>query len=57
VWAPHWYASVIASTGFAPYHPPAGALPARLEPLAEQCLAYFEKMYRYRLEVGDAAGL
>jgi hypothetical protein len=57
VWAPHWYASVIASTGFGPYRPPAGPLPARLEPLAGQCLPYFEKMYRYRLEVGDAAGL
>jgi hypothetical protein len=57
VWAPYWYDSVIASTGFAPYRPPAEPVPARLEPLAEQCLPYFEKLYRYRLEAGNAAGL
>jgi hypothetical protein len=62
VWAPHWYASVIASTGFAPYRPPAQrspdrALPARLEPLAAQCQPYFEKMYRYRLGGTRAAEL
>jgi Sulfotransferase domain len=62
VWAPHWYASVIASTGFAPYRPPAELLPARLEPLAEQCMPYYEKLYRHRLsqtrlEGTDAASL
>jgi hypothetical protein len=68
VWAPHWYASVIASTGFAPYRPPAerpgeSALPARLEPLAEQCQPYFGRLYkyrlgaRYRLGAGDAANV
>jgi len=62
VWAPHWYASVIASTGFAPYRPPAQrpsgmALPARLEPLAERCRPYFERLYAYRLGGEDAANL
>ena len=57
VWAPHWYASVIASTGFAPYRPSADQLPARLEPLAEQCRPYFERLYRYRLGGADAANL
>lgn len=52
VWAPHWYASVIASTGFAPPRPRAEPLPARLEPLAEQCLPYFERLHTYRLR-GD----
>src|SRR5215207_9489022 len=34
VWAPHWYAGVEASTGFAPYSPGSGdALPDRLAPL------------------------
>jgi hypothetical protein len=49
VWAPHWYASVVASTGFAPYQPPAEPLPARLEPLAEQCQPYFEVLYAAKI--------
>jgi hypothetical protein len=52
VWAPHWYDSVRSSTGFvprAPGHPSAVPLPARLEPLAEQCQPYFDRLHRYRL--------
>jgi hypothetical protein len=49
VWAPHWYASVLASTGFAPYRPPSEPLPARLEPLAERCRPYFEVLYAARI--------
>jgi hypothetical protein len=59
VWAPYWYDSVRSSTGFAPYRPPA-LLPARLEPLADQCLPYFDRLYRYRITAqGDprASGL
>ena len=58
VWAPHWYASVIASTGFAP---PRGGerepLPARLERLAERCMPYFEMLHKYRLGGASAASL
>ncbi len=57
VWAPYWYASVQASTGFAPYRPPAEPLPTRLEPLAAQCLPYFERLHRYRMGGPDAASL
>jgi hypothetical protein len=57
VWAPYWYDSVRASTGFAPYRPPATALPARLEPLASQCMPYFERLHKYRIGGPDAAGL
>jgi hypothetical protein len=57
VWAPHWYASVIGSTGFAPYRAPDEPLPSRLEPLAEHCLPYFERLYRYRLGGAGAANL
>ena len=49
VWAPHWYASVHASTGFAAYRPPAEPLPARLEPLAGRCLPYFQRLHQYRI--------
>ena len=60
VWAPHWYASVHASTGFAPYRPPADPLPARLEPLARRCLPYFERLHEHRISAlggQRAAGL
>ena len=53
VWAPWWYAGVLSSTGFAPYRPPAGPLPARLEPLAEQCLPYFARLHPYRIAVAS----
>jgi len=49
VWAPHWYASVHASTGFAAYRPPADPLPARLEPLARRCQPYFARLHEYRI--------
>jgi len=49
VWAPYWYASVRASTGFAAYRPPDEPLPARLEPLADQCMPYFLRLHEYRI--------
>jgi hypothetical protein len=55
VWAPHWYDSVHASTGFAPYRPPAEPLPARLEPLAAQCLPYYQRLHQYRISSQGAA--
>jgi hypothetical protein len=58
VWAPYWYDSVHASTGFAAYRRPAEPLPARLEPLAERCVPYFERLHQYRISsqgVADAA--
>ncbi|HEY6297667.1 MAG TPA: hypothetical protein VIX15_18575, partial [Streptosporangiaceae bacterium] len=48
-WAPYWYASVHASTGFAAYQPPAEGLPARLESLARLCLPYFARLHPYRI--------
>jgi Sulfotransferase domain len=55
VWAPHWYGSVHASTGFAPYRPPAEPLPARLEPLADRCMPYYLQLHRYRISAQGAA--
>ena len=49
VWAPHWYGSVYESTGFAPYAPRTGTLPADLEPVLEECLPIYEQLYAYRL--------
>ena len=56
VWAPYWYDSVHASTGFAAYRPPAGPLPARLEPLAERCLPYFSRLHEYRISSQGGPG-
>src|ERR1700748_914415 len=35
-WAPWWYSGVLASTGFAPYRPPAAPLAARLAALPDR---------------------
>jgi Sulfotransferase domain len=50
VWAPHWYAGVEASTGFAPYSPGSGdPLPDHLQPLLERCRPYYDALAAYRL--------
>ena len=51
VWASHWYASVEASTGFAPYTPSSGDLPDELEPLLAQCQTIYDDLYQYRLTI------
>jgi hypothetical protein len=50
VWAPYWYDSVWRSTGFAPYADPGPAdLPAELEPLAAQCMPFYEELADHRV--------
>jgi hypothetical protein len=44
VWAPHWYASVHASTGFAPYRPRIEPFPARLGPILEACAPLYRRL-------------
>jgi hypothetical protein len=51
VWAPHWYASVLASTGFAPHRPAPVELPAHLSELEAQCRPYYDEMASRRLTV------
>ena len=55
VWAPYWYASVHASTGFAAYRPPAEPLPARLEPSPGRCMPYYQRLHSYRISSQGAA--
>ena len=49
VWAPHWYAAVQASTGFAPYDPAPAEVPARLRPLVEAAQPYYDELAAHRL--------
>lgn len=48
VWAPHWYASVWRSTGFAGPRPAAEASPDLL-PVIEAALPCYERLARYRI--------
>ena len=52
VWAKHWYDSVHASTGFAPYRPKAGRFPERLKPLLGECLPLYERLRGYAITAG-----
>ncbi|MEM7305378.1 MAG: HAD family hydrolase [Planctomycetota bacterium] len=49
VWAPHWYANVERSTGFARYVPRDDALPEHLKSVYEQCLEPYGKLHELRL--------
>lgn len=51
VWAPHWYASVWASTGFAKRRVTQPALNPRLRALADQARPYYQDLYDRRLRV------
>jgi hypothetical protein len=48
VWAPHWYAAVQASTGFAPYRPAPAEVPARLRPLVAAAQPYYDELAAHR---------
>jgi hypothetical protein len=49
VWAPYWYASVEASTGFGPPRAETPEVPDRLRPLLERCLPYYDELRPYRI--------
>jgi hypothetical protein len=49
VWAPHWYGSVEASTGFGPYDPSAAVVPERLRHLVEQARPYYDELAEHAL--------
>jgi hypothetical protein len=48
-WAPHWYATVERSTGFAPYRPREARLTAFQQRLADQCRAHYQRLSRHGL--------
>lgn len=49
VWAPHWYASVYNSTGFAPYRPKNEPVPERLLPVLDECQNLYERLAAHRV--------
>jgi hypothetical protein len=55
VWAPHWYAGVHRSTGFAPYRPKRDPVPHRLQPLLDQCRPLYETLAREAITVTQQA--
>lgn len=53
VWAPHWYANVHRSTGFAPYRPKGGEFPERLRPVLDEARPHYERLARHALRAGS----
>jgi hypothetical protein len=49
VWAPHWYAAVEASTGFAPYVERPAEVPDRLRHLVDAARPYYDELAAHRL--------
>jgi hypothetical protein len=51
VWAPHWYAAVWASTGFAPWRPRETTLSGHDAAVAEACRPVYEALHDRRVRV------
>jgi hypothetical protein len=49
VWAKHWYADVLRSTGFEPWRPRAGELGPELARVHAACVPLYEVLARNRL--------
>ncbi len=49
VWAPHWYASVYASTGFGPYRPKNRPIPEALRGVLDECRGLYDTLAAHRL--------
>jgi len=49
VWARHWYAKVLRTTGFAPPRPETRPLAAAVKGLEARCLGYYEQLAAHRL--------
>ena len=51
VWAPHWYAAVWSSTGFAPWRPRETSLSDHDAAVAEACRPTYEALHARRVRV------
>ncbi len=53
VWAPHWYQSVEASTGFAPFRERQNSLAREQRALADSMAPHYQALHARRITVGD----
>ncbi|MEE2777378.1 MAG: HAD family hydrolase [Acidobacteriota bacterium] len=53
IWAPHWYTSVEASTGFNPYREKGQDVPAALEGIYKVGLETYRELYEQRIRPDD----
>lgn len=51
IWAPHWYASVEASTGFAPWKHKDEQVPSELESMCVECEAIYTQLAAHKMTV------
>ena len=51
VWAPHWYAAVLASTGFEPWRPREVSLSPHDAAVAEACRPAYDRLHALRLRI------
>jgi hypothetical protein len=49
VWAPHWYAEVLASTGFVPYRKPNEDLSPDARRVIERLRPHYERLHAARV--------
>jgi hypothetical protein len=49
IWAKHWYAQVLTTTGFGTYQPKDEQVPESLLPLLDQCQRLYEQLHRHRI--------
>ena len=51
IWAPHWYSSVEASTGFVPWKTKGIKVPARLETMCLECEDIYKQLRAHKMTV------
>lgn len=51
IWAPHWYASVEASTGFAPWKKKEEAVPSELVALSLECTSIYKQLAAHAMTI------
>lgn len=56
VWAPHWYATVKRSTGFARWRPRAVELTDLQRRLVDACQPYYQRLEGFRLRASEGGG-
>ena len=50
VWAPHWYDTVLQSTGFDAYHERDHEVLPEHRDLVDECMPHYQSLYAQRLQ-------